>query len=129
MNAVAAMPPTMAIWLTATIRPRKCAGVISAIYIGVEMDAMPMPTPPMKRNRMKMPMSLGTAVPRAEARNISAARNIASLRPKRSEMGPTSSTPVAQPMSTQPDAQPFMKSPRAKRAVSGSMAPEMTPVS
>jgi len=65
----------------------------------------------------------------AEARNIRAASLMASLRPKRSEMGPTSSTPVAQPISTQPEAQPFMKSLRPNFAVRGSMAPEMTPVS
>ena len=129
MNEVSAMPPTMAIWFTATIRPRMCAGVISAIYIGVEMEAMPMPNPPMKRKQMKVQMSFGTAVPMAEARNIAAARNMASRRPKRSEIGPTSSTPAAHPTSTQPEAQPFMKSLSAKRAVSGSMAPEMTPVS
>ena len=54
---------------------------------------------------------------------------MAGLRPKRSESGPTSSTPAAQPISTQPDAQPFMKSLRPNFAVSGSIAPEMTPVS
>ena len=129
MNAVTAMPPTMAIWFTATIRPRMWAGVISAMYIGVEIEAMPMPRPPMMRKTMNVVMSSGTAVPMAEARNITAARNIASLRPKRSDSGPTSSTPAAQPTSTQPEAQPFMKSPSPNCTVSGSMAPEITPVS
>ena len=48
----------MAIWLTDTSRPRRCAGAISAIYIGVDMEAMPMPMPPSQRNRMKVQMSL-----------------------------------------------------------------------
>ena len=78
---------------------------------------------------MNIQMSRGRAVPMAEARNIAAARNMATLRPKRSESGPTTSTPVAQPTSTHADAQPFMKSDSWKCAVSGSMAPEMTPVS
>jgi len=81
MKEVSAMPPTMAIWLTATRRPRMPAGVISEIYIGVETEAMPMPRPPMMRKMMKVTMSLGKAVPMAEARNIAAARNIARRRP------------------------------------------------
>ena len=119
----------MAIWLAAIKRPRIPAGVISAIYIGVEIEAMPMPRPARKRNTINNPMSLGTAVPIDEIRNIKAARNIASLRPKRSDSGPTSNTPTAQPISAQPVVQPFMTSPSANFAVSGSMAPEMTPVS
>ena len=78
----------MAIWFTATIRPRMRAGVISAMYIGVEIEAMPMPTPPRNRKTMNVPMSCGSAVPMAEARNMRAARNMASLRPNRSEMRP-----------------------------------------
>jgi hypothetical protein len=128
-SEVAASPTTMAIWFTATIRPRMCAGVTSAMYMGVEMEAMPMPTPPRIRNAMKTQISRGSAVPMAEAKNIAADRSSAGLRPNLSERGPTSRTPAAQPMSTQPEAQPFMASPRANRAVRGSMAPEMTPVS
>ncbi len=58
-----------------------------------------------------------------------AERTRAGFRPNRSERGPTSNTPDAHPTRTQPDTQPFMKSPRPNRAVSGSIAPEMTPVS
>ena len=119
----------MAIWLTDTRRPRRCAGAISAIYMGVDMEAMPMPMPPSQRNRMKVQMSRGSEVPMAEVRKSIAARSSAFLRPNRSEMGPTISTPVAQPISTQPDAQPFITTSRWKRAVRNSMAPEMTPVS
>ena len=119
----------MAIWFTATIRPRICAGVTSAMYMGVEIDAMPMPTPPRMRKRMKTEMVPGSAVPIAEAKNMAAERSSAGRRPNRSERGPTSSTPAAQPMSTHPEAHPFMKSPRPNRAVRGSIAPEMTPVS
>ena len=119
----------MAIWLTAINRPRMCAGVISAMYIGVEIEAMPMPSPARKRKTINNQMSLGTAVPMEEIKNISAARNIASLRPKRSDKGPTANTPAAQPIKAQPVVQPFMKPPSANFAVSGSMAPEITPVS
>ena len=119
----------MAIWFTDTRRPRKWAGVISAMYMGVDMEAMPMPIPPSHRNRMKVQMSRGSAVPMAEVRKSAAARSSAFLRPKRSDMGPTISTPVAQPISTQPDAQPFMTTSRWKRTVKNSMAPEITPVS
>ena len=74
-------------------------------------------------------MFWGNAVPNADTRNMSAAKNIAGLRPNRSDSGPTNSTPAAQPISTQPEAQPFMKSLSSNRAVNGSMAPEITPVS
>ena len=103
--------------------------MISAMYIGVVVEATPMPSPPRMRKRMNVTMSAGSAVPRAETRNSIAARNIAGRRPNRSDTGPAMSTPAAQPARTQPEAQPFMKSPSANRAVSGSIAPEMTPVS
>ena len=88
-----------------------------------------MPMPPSQRNRMKIQMSLGSAVPIAETRKSAAASSRAFLRPKRSEIGPTIRTPVAQPTSTQPEAQPFITTSRWKRAVRNSMAPEITPVS
>ena len=119
----------MATWFTDTRRPRKCAGAISAMYIGVDMEAMPMPMPPSQRNRMKVQMSRGSAVPIADTRKSTAARSNAFLRPNRSETGPTISTPVAQPISTHPDAQPFITTSSWKRTVRNSMAPEMTPVS
>src|ERR1035441_8069926 len=87
------MPPTMAIWLMDTRRPRRCAGAISAIYMGVDMEAMPMPMPPSQRNRMKVQMSRGKEVPMAEIRKSVAAMSKAFLRPNRSEMGPTIRTP------------------------------------
>ena len=65
----------------------------------------------------------------AETRNSSPAKNIAFLRPSRSESGPTSNTPAAQPISTHPEVQPFITSSRPNRAVSDSIAPEITPVS
>ena len=48
------MPPTIAIWFMAIMRPRMCAGVISAMYIGVEMEAIPIPMPPMTRKTIKV---------------------------------------------------------------------------
>ena len=119
----------MAIWFTDTRRPRKWAGAISAMYMGVDIEAMPMPMPPNQRNRMKVQMSRASAVPMAEARKSPAASSNAFFRPNRSEMGPTISTPVAQPIRTQPDVQPFIPTARWKRAVRNSIAPEITPVS
>ena len=43
------MPNTMVIWLSETMRPRMCAGLTSAMYMGANAEAMPMPTPPTKR--------------------------------------------------------------------------------
>jgi len=84
--------------------------VISAMYIGVASEAMPIPTPPRRRKKTKVQMTLGAAVPREEVKNIAAAKNMATPRLKRSETGPATRTPVVQPSNTQPDAQPFMKS-------------------
>src|ERR1039458_2706187 len=95
----------MAIWLTATKRPGRCAGAISAIYIGVDIEATPMPNPPKKRKMTKNGIEGATAVPIAEIKNRIAARNNAFLRPKRSETGPTIRTPNAQPINTQPETQ------------------------
>ena len=99
------------------------------MYIGVEMEAIPIPTPPRMRKAMKTQISCGRAVPTAETKNMRAERRRAGLRPNRSERGPTRRTPAAQPTRTQPEAHPFMKSPRANLEVRGSIAPEMTPVS
>ena len=78
---------------------------------------------------MKTEMDHGSAVPMAEMKNIAAEMKRAGLRPKRSEIGPARRTPAAQPVRTQPEAHPFMKSLSPKRDVSGSMAPDITPVS
>ena len=78
----------MAIWLTDTSRPRRCAGAISAIYIGVDMEAMPMPMPPSQRNRMKVQMSRGSAVPMAETRNSSRRQQQRLLAPEPVRDGP-----------------------------------------
>ena len=52
----AKIPSTMVSWLSDTRRPRIFVGATSAIYIGDNPEAMPMPMPPKKRatrNRLK----------------------------------------------------------------------------
>src|SRR5258708_39869977 len=54
----ARIPTTMASWFSETRRPRHWAGLISAIYIGDRLDAMPMATPPTIRQATKAEKSL-----------------------------------------------------------------------
>ena len=118
----------MAIWFVATMRPRISGGDFRDIHRrgnGGDADGEPAE----EAEQDEGVMSVGIEVPMAETKNMIAARNMANLRPKRSDIGPTNSTPAAQPRMTQADAQPFMNGQMANLAFSGSMAPEITPVS
>ena len=71
------MPETIANWLIETMRPLIRAGDISAIYIGLVIEAAPTPIPPMILKIMNSNKVLGKAVPSAEIRK----RIITSLKP------------------------------------------------
>ena len=62
----ARIPSTMVIWLRLTMRPRICAGLTSAIYMGARADATPMPTPPTKRAILNKVKSLKSPVATAD---------------------------------------------------------------
>ncbi len=55
-------------WVTATRRPRRRAGEISAMYIGETTDAAPTPRPPRKRKARKDDQLQATALPMAETK-------------------------------------------------------------
>jgi len=105
------------------------AGLISAMYMGEEMEAAPTPIPPMMRKMTKMPIVGGTAVPMAEIRNMTAPRIRTFFRPKRSLRAPAAPAPRAQPSRAQPVAQPSQLASSVKWALSGPIAPLITPVS
>ncbi len=67
--------------------------MISAMYIGVEIEAMPMPTPPMKRKKMNVQMSCGNAV-RWRGHEHECREKHGQAFAQNVEIGPTSNTPV-----------------------------------
>ncbi len=62
------MPSTMLSWVTATSRPRRRAGEISAMYMGETTEAPPTPMPPMKRKKRSEAQSQATAHPTADTK-------------------------------------------------------------
>lgn len=119
----------MASWLRLTMRPRMRAGLISAMYIGLVMEAAPTPMPPRKRQRTNPVRVWETAVPIAEARNMTAAKIRALRRPKRSLIGPANTTPATQPARALEAAQPFIAGVRSKCVCRNPIAPAITAVS
>ena len=97
-TCAARMPSTMVIWLRETILPRISAGLTSAIYIGDSAEATPMPTPPMKRDKLKRVKSLNSPVATAETVNKTAAVISNGLRPNLSAAAPATIAPTRQPM-------------------------------
>ena len=55
-------------WVTATSRPRRRAGEISAMYIGETTEAAPTPSPPRKRKTRKEYQPQARALPTAETK-------------------------------------------------------------
>ena len=96
----------MANWLTETMRPRMRAGLISAIYIGLVIEAAPTANPQMIRKMTNWVRLLGTAVPMAETKNRTAERISTFLRPHRSLRVPASQAPSPHPRRVQLAAQP-----------------------
>ncbi len=68
-------------WLTATSRPRRGAGEISAMYIGETTDAPPTPMPPMKRKKRSDAQSQATPQPTAETKYSTAIQTRTARRP------------------------------------------------
>ena len=100
-------PSTMVSWFTATKRPRKWAGAISAMYIGERFDAIPMATPPRMRHTTNQ-VKLGAQPVRAdETANKAAETSSNFFRPNLSLSPPETTEPNRQPTSAQLLAQPL----------------------
>ncbi len=93
------MPVTIASCCSEPSRPRRCAGAISAMYVGAITDADPIARPPTKRQSMSPPTLPGNAEPIAEIMKSTAATRMAWMRPRRSAMRPAYQAPTAQPSS------------------------------
>ena len=123
------MPKMMANWLTETMRPRIRAGLISAMYMGLVIDAAPTPTPPTMRKTMNSVRVRGIAVPMAETRNRIAETTSTPRRPNRSLAMPANAAPSTQPASALLAAQPDHHESSANCVSRNPIAPLMTAVS
>lgn len=100
------IPITMVSSLRQTRRPRMPAGEISAMYIGLRLDASPMARPPQIRQATNCSKVPAIPVPMLEIVKTSADARSAGLRPNLSLRTPESIAPARQPTSAQLIAQP-----------------------
>ena len=97
---------TIVSWLMATILPLKCAGEISAIYIGDSMEAMPTPIPAQNLDAIKISLVGEKAIAKDERAKITAAINNPGLRPYLSATIPATTQPAIAPNARLPVAKP-----------------------
>jgi len=90
------------------MRPRCRAGLISAIYIGLVIEAIPTPNPPIIRNMTNSVSVCAIAEPSAEIRKRRAAKIRVVLRPARSLNIPARGTPRKQPTKAELAAHPII---------------------
>ena len=118
---------TMVSWLTATSRPRRCAGATSAMYIGDRFDAMPMATPPTIRHVTNAGNEPAQPVSTDDTANSSAAATSSFFRPKRSLSAPVIIEPTRQPTSAHEFAHPISNAlVRSKHFSKNGFAPPIT---
>ena len=103
----ARIPITIVSWLTATSRPRRWAGAISAMYIGDRLDAMPMATPPAMRQVTKAVNEPAQPVSADDPANSRDDASSSALRPNRSLRAPVAIEPSRHPTSAQEFAHPI----------------------
>src|SRR5690349_7327207 len=96
----------MVSWLIATILPLRCAGEISAMYIGESIDAIPTPRPAQHLAAINKSREGAKAIASDEPAKIKAANNKPGRRPylsatvpaiRQPNMAPNAKLPVANP--------------------------------
>lgn len=122
-------PPTIISSLIVTIRPRRCAGAISAKYTGTVAAAAPTAMPRMIRAGSMTPNDGARAVPNAPRKNRMAQNRRAPFRPKTSDSLPPISAPIMAPNSSELTTLASCTGDRLRSSVKNGRAPEMTPVS
>src|SRR5665647_3611320 len=110
----------------ATIRPRICAGEISAIYIGDSIDAIPTPMPAQNLEAIKISLVGENAIAKEERAKMAAAVNKPGLRPYLSETTPATRQPMIAPNARLPVANPSQYALRANCFCKKGNAPEIT---
>src|ERR1044072_6579020 len=109
-----------------TVRPRTDAGEISAIYMGLNMEAIPTPIPAAKRMAIKTVSEPDRAIPIDDKANTIAAVITPSLRPKGSAHAPAISQPAIQPNASEPVRKPSHQAVKPKVVRKKGNAPEIT---
>ena len=122
-------PLTIISSLIVTIRPRRCAGAISARYTGTVAAAAPTAIPRTIRAGNMTPNDGASALPNAPKKNKIAQNLKAPLRPKTSDSLPPISAPIMAPNSSALTTLASCTSDRFRSALRNGSAPEMTPVS
>src|ERR1019366_9610214 len=105
------------------------AGAISEIYIGANMDAMPIPRPPIKRKNTNQLRLIGIAIPRDETAKSMADKINTFLRPILSLNLPANIAPTMQPINAQDATQPTIADERSYLFCINPIAPATTAVS
>ena len=90
----------------ATILPLRCAGEISAIYMGDNTDAIPTPAPAQNLEKINKPSVGAKAIPKEEIKKTPAAKRRAGLLPTLSEYVPANRHPAIAPSAGLPVANP-----------------------
>src|ERR1700722_19715127 len=93
-----------------TIRPRKCAGVTSAMYMGEMLEARPIAMPPTMRQSTNCAKLPAHPVRVEETANRQAAKSNKRFRPQLSAKTPERIEPKRHPKSAQLLAQPRKES-------------------
>ena len=106
------IPITLDNWFTLTSTPRRCGGDNSAMYMGDDIIANPIPTPPTKRHMPKSQMVTARALPIVDIIKKNAASIIVLRRPIRSVNQRPNKGPVTAPSMALLTANPFMAAER-----------------
>ena len=108
------------------MRPRICAGAISAMYKGDNMDAIPTPAPAKKRAIIKISLEGAIAIATDERVNKDAAVNRPGRRPYFSVTHPATRQPAIAPKARQPVVKPSQYSFKPNCSFKNGNAPEIT---
>jgi len=123
---VTRIPITIVNWLIATIRPRICAGEISAIYKGDNIDAIPTPAPAKNLAIIKISLVGAIAIAIEERANKDAAVNRPGRRPYFSATHPATRQPAIAPKARHPVVKPSQYSFKPNCSFKNGNAPDIT---
>src|SRR6185312_6113851 len=116
----------MVSWLIATFRPLTWAGETSAMYIGLNIEAMPTPMPAAKRMVIKKLNPFEKAIPADDTAKMKAASNKPGLRPYLSVKPPANKQPAIQPNPSEPVKKPSFHTSSTNSVLKKGNAPEIT---
>ena len=117
---------TIVNWLIATFLPLTSAGDTSAIYIGLNIEAIPTPIPAANRIITKTDKLPEKAIPKDETAKISAAKDKPGFRPYLSASLPAIKQPAIQPSASDPVKKPSHQAFNINSVRKNGNAPDIT---